>query len=219
MVTNKKILITAGPTWVAIDKTRVISNIASGQTGFILAEKLKKLGVKVTLLLGPGNFYGCQTGIRVIRFKYFSELAQLMDRELRNGKFTAVIHTAAVSDYRTKKIIQCKVSSLRKSWKLNLVPTEKLINNLKIYQPQLFTVGFKFEPNTNKNKLIEKGRILQEQANLNLVVANSDKNSGYQAYILDKQDNYGPFLTKTKMAIYLSNLIKNKLLVKNQRQP
>jgi len=50
---NKRILITAGPTWVPIDTVRVISNIATGQTGILLAEKLRSLGAKVTLLLGP----------------------------------------------------------------------------------------------------------------------------------------------------------------------
>ena len=50
---NKKILITAGPTWVSIDTVRVISNTATGATGILLAEKLRKLDAKVTLLLGP----------------------------------------------------------------------------------------------------------------------------------------------------------------------
>ena len=52
---NKKVLITAGPTWVPIDNVRVISNTATGETGILLSEKLKNLGAKVTLLLGPTN--------------------------------------------------------------------------------------------------------------------------------------------------------------------
>lgn len=211
MATRKRILITAGPVWAAIDQVRVISNLATGETGFILADKFKKLGAEVTLLLGPGNFCGCRTGIKAIRFKYFSELARLLDKELKNQKFAAVIHAAAVADYQPKGIIHHKVSSLRKNWKINLVPTKKLINNLKIYQPDLFTVGFKFEPNADKNKLIEKGNALLKAANLNLVVANSNKNKGYQAYILDGLNKYGPFLNKTKMAGYLSKLMRNQL--------
>ena len=117
MATSKRILITAGPTWVAIDRVRVISNLATGETGFILADKFKKLGAMVTLLLGPGNFCGVGTGIKVKRFNYFSELAQLLDKELKNKKYAAVIHTAAVADFLPKKIINCKVSSLCKSWK------------------------------------------------------------------------------------------------------
>ena len=211
MVTRKRILITAGPTWVAIDQVRVISNLASGETGCILADKFKKLGAKVTLLLGPGNFCGCQTGIKLIHFKYFSELAWLLDKELKNQKYDAVIHGAAVADYQPKEIIHRKVSSLRKNWKINLIPTKKLIKSLKIYQPNLFTVGFKFEPDANKDKLIAKGIGLLRAAKLDLVVANSKKNRGYQAYILDGLNKYGPFLSKTKMAITLSRLMENQL--------
>ena len=50
---NKKILITAGPTWIAVDSVRVISNTASGETGQLLADRLAREGAKVTLVLGP----------------------------------------------------------------------------------------------------------------------------------------------------------------------
>jgi phosphopantothenoylcysteine synthetase/decarboxylase len=205
---GKRVLITAGPTWVAIDQVRVISNLASGETGFILADKFKKLGAKVTLLLGPGNFcVAGQAGIKLIHFKYFSELAQLLDKELKSQKYTAVIHAAAVADYQPEKIIAGKISSLHKNWRINLVPTKKLIKGLRKYKPDLFTVGFKFEPNANKDKLLAKGKQLLRTANLDLVVANSNKNMGYQAYILSSLKKYGPFFNKTEMAIYLSRLM------------
>lgn len=204
-------MITAGPTWVAIDQARVISNLSTGETGFILADKLKKLGARITLLLGPGNFCGAEKGIKVKRFKYFSELAQLLDQELIKGNYAAVIHAAAVADYQPKEIIYHKVSSGSRSWKINLVPTPKLIQGLKDYQPDLFRVGFKFQPSADKDWLIEKGKSLLKAANLDLVVANSNKNSGYQAYILDGLNTFGPFLSKTKMAIYLTRLIGNQI--------
>lgn len=208
MATKKRVLITAGPTWVAIDQARVISNLATGETGFLLAERFKKLGALVTLLLGPGNFFKTVTGIKVVHFNYFSQLAGLLNRELKSRKYSAVIHAAAVADYQPK-ITSCgKVSSRRKSWKLNLVPTPKLISRLKNYQPNLFTVGFKFEPQADKIKLIKKGRELLKTADLNLVVANSNKNKGYQAYILNKELSFGPFLNKVKMTAALVKLIK-----------
>lgn len=215
LLKGKRVLITAGPTWVAIDKARVISNTASGQTGLILAEKFKKLRVKVTLLLGPGYFYKRPNGIKLVRFKYFSELERLLEEELKSKKIAAVIHAAAVADYQPEKTIQHKVSSLCKNWKINLIPTKKLINSLKIYQPGLFTVGFKFEPDANKDRLIAKGKMLLKKENLDLVVANSNKNGGYQAYVLGKQNKYGPFLSKVKMAAYLSRLINKRLLIRN----
>jgi phosphopantothenoylcysteine decarboxylase/phosphopantothenate--cysteine ligase len=207
---GKKILITAGPTWVAIDQARVISNLASGETGFILADKLKKLGAKVTLLLGSGNFCGSEKGIKIIRFKYFAQLRQLLTDELKKGKYWAIIHAAAVSDYQTKGEIRNKISSDLKNLKINLIPTEKLIDSFKNYGVGLFTVGFKFEPTVTDNQLIKKAKTLLNKADLNLVVANSNKDMRYRAYILDRLNKYGPFLSKTKMANYLSRLMENQ---------
>jgi len=214
---NKRILITAGSTWVPIDKVRVIGNIASGETGFILAGKFKKLGAKVTLLLGPGYFYGDQTGIKIIRFQYFAQLARLLADELKKGKYTAVIHAAAAADYAPKKIIRRKVSSRRSIWKINLVPTKKLINDLKNYGSGLFTVGFKFEPDEDDAGIIAKGKILLKQADLDLVVANSHKDTAYRAFILDNKNKYGPFPSKIKMVGYLTKLMdKGKALYEKQ---
>ncbi|MDD5409123.1 MAG: phosphopantothenoylcysteine decarboxylase [Candidatus Omnitrophica bacterium] len=212
MVTKKSILITAGSTWIALDKVRVISNTASGQTGFILADKFKKLGAKITLLLGPGDFYSLKPqGIKIIRFKYFSELERLLKKELEKNKYAAVIHAAAVSDYQPEKEIYHKVSSRLDSWKINLVPTIKLVDNLKNYGPGLISVGFKFEPDAGKSRLIEKGNKLLKQADLDLVVANSNKNKAYQSYILDGKNKYGPFLSKRAMAGSLSKLVEKRL--------
>ena len=160
MATNRNILITAGPTWVAIDNTRVISNIATGETGLILAEKLKRIGAKVTLLLGPGNFYKNKPKVKIISFKYFSELKQILTRELKKRKYAAIIHAAAVADYRPKKEIQHKVCSRLSNWKINLVPTNKLIDCFKTYDPKLIVVGFKYEPDALDDRLIKKGREL-----------------------------------------------------------
>lgn len=211
MAAKKRILITAGPTWVALDKVRVISNIATGETGFILADKFKKQGMDVTLLLGPGDFYGFSKGIKIIRFKYFSELEALLKKELRKNKYAAVIHTAAVADYKPDKIIKAKVSSRLNSWKINLLPTKKLINNLKNCGTGLLAVGFKFQPSAGKFKLIKEAKALLKQAALDLVVSNSNTGKNYCAYILNAVNHCGPFSTKEKMASILVKLVRNKL--------
>ena len=212
MVTNKNILITAGSTWVAIDKIRIISNTASGKTGLLLARQLKRTGAKVTLLLGPGDFSNSRIpGVRVINFKYFSELKKLLSSELRKQKYSVLIHAAAVADYKPEKVLNRKTSSRLSGWKISLVPTEKLINSSKKIAPGLIVVGFKFEPDAGKNRLFEKGRQLLKEADLDIVVANACKNKAYQAYILDKTNGYGPFLNKVKMTAYLSKILKDRL--------
>jgi len=211
LITNKRILITSGPTCVAIDKVRVISNIASGETGCILANEFKKLGAEVTLLLGSRNLYQPKTEIKVIGFKYFAELKKLLATELKNGKYAAVIHAAAVSDYQPKKIAKVKISSHLKNLKINLVPTKKLINEFKKYKNGLVSVGFKFEPDATREAVIKKALALLKVANLSLVVANSNKNKQYSAYILDGINEYGPYRDKIKMAQQLTKLVKERL--------
>lgn len=205
-------MITAGPTWVAIDQARVISNIASGETGFLLAKKFKKAGFLVTLLLGPGYYSGETKGIKVICFKYYAQLAQLLKKELSKYKYAALIHAAAVADYQPKKVNQGKLSSHLKTLRIDLVPAKKLINDFKKNNPDLFTVGFKFEPLLEKNRLIAKGRVLLKKADLDLVVANTNKHNAYCAYILDKSISYGPFVNKLKMSECLLTIMRNKLL-------
>lgn len=211
MAINKKVLITAGPTWVSIDSARVISNIASGQTGFLLADRLKKLGAKVTLLLGPGHFCGSAKGIKVIRFEYFEQLDKLLTAELKKGGYAAVIHAAAVSDYKPANIIRHKTGSNKLSWKIKLVPTKKLIDSFKKYKPGLLTVGFKFEPEADDSKLLKKGRELLTKANLDLMVANSCSGTAYRAFILEENNQYGPYPDKKKMADFLSKLLEKRI--------
>jgi len=212
LVTKRRVLITAGSTWVSLDKVRIISNTASGATGLILAQQLKESGAKVTLLLGPGDYFKSKIpGVRIINFRYFSELKRILNSELGKQRYSVVIHSAAVADYRPEQIIKRKVSSRLSNWKINLVPTEKLICSLNKYSPALITVGFKFEPDARKDKLIERGGHLLKQANLDIVVANSNKNKHYQAFILGKSGKCGPFLTKHKMARCLLKILENKL--------
>ncbi|MDD4938815.1 MAG: phosphopantothenoylcysteine decarboxylase [Candidatus Omnitrophica bacterium] len=182
---DKKILITAGPTLVPIDSVRVISNTATGGTGILLARKLQSLGAKVTLLLGGAEPCCLDKKIRLIRFRFFDELKRAMLKELKK-KYNIVIHSAAVSDYRPLKSYGHKVGSGRKAWRLDLVPTPKIINLIKRTDRSLFLVGFKFEPETRRKILIDKAKSLIRRADLDLAVANTVDRNRYQAYILNK---------------------------------
>ena len=213
MATRKRILITAGPTWVALDKARVISNIASGQTGFILADKFQKQGIGVTLLLGPGYFFRRLKGLKIIRFEYFDQLKAILKKELEKKIYGAIIATAAVSDYRPDKIIKTKICADRRIWRINLVPTEKLIDTYKNHAGKLIRVCFKFEPDTTGSvRFIKEGRKLLKRAELDFVIANSNKDKKYCAYILASTGYDGPFLTKGRMAKRLVELVKEAIL-------
>ena len=197
---NKRVLITAGPTWVPIDKVRVISNIATGQTGILLAKIFCDLGAKVTLILGPAESCCLDKRINLIRFNFFTELRQILSKELRSGRYTVVVHSAAVSDYQPKKLYGGKVRSDLKTWKLDLLPTPKIIKEIKNINPSIFLVGFKFGPGLSKVKLIREAKKLIAHSKADLVVANSICGSNYNAYIVSEYDIKGPFSSKSAMA-------------------
>ena len=207
VIKNKRILITAGPTWVAIDSVRVISNIATGETGILLAEKLKSLGANVTLLLGAVQNCCLDKKIRLIRFKFFDELKNAVIKELRSKKYDIVIHSAAVSDYRPLKTYTQKVKSSRAIWKLNLVPTIKIIDLIKRIDRSLFLVGFKFEPRVSKGILIKRAKALMRKAHLDFAVANTIDKNQYRAYIINHNKIHGPLFDRGHLAKKLIEII------------
>lgn len=204
---NKRVLITAGPTWVPIDSVRVISNIATGQSGILLAQKLAGLGAKVTLLLGPVGACRLNRKIRVITYQFFDELKGRLSKEIRSKKYDIVVHSAAVSDYQPVRAYRGKISSGLKLLRINLRPTVKLINLIKKADRSLFLVGFKFEPRAGEKNILPAARRLLALAGLDLVVANTARQEQYQAYILNRERAYGPYRSKPAMVNRLAGLM------------
>src|SRR5690349_1500094 len=117
---GKKILITCGPTWVAIDDVRVLSNRSTGEMGRLLARRLKAAGARVTVLEGPVSEPIKDRSIKVLKFSFFGELAALLNSVLKQ-RFDVVIHAAAVSDFQPKKMFARKISSDTKRLNLSFV--------------------------------------------------------------------------------------------------
>lgn len=206
---NKKILITAGPTWIALDKVRVISNVATGENGILLAEELRKLGAQVTLLLGPVNPVGLNKKIRLLKFRFFEELKNTVLKELKVQRYDCLLHSAAVSDYQPDKKLKTKISSDKISWPINLLPTPKIIDLIRKTDPKLFLVGFKFKPDAQKCALLKDAKNFMKRSGANLVVANTlTKNNKYLAYITDGTQVKGPFKTKKRLSQGLIGLLK-----------
>jgi len=205
---GKKVIITAAATWVKIDNVRVISNIASGETGILFAEKLNKLGARVTLLLGPVDRVLLDNKIKVINFKFFEELKYLLVKELKLKQYDIAVHSAAVSDYQPVAVISKKIASGLKNLRINLKPTPKLIDIFKKIQPDIFLVGFKFEPDTSRFQLVKESRKQIRASGADLVVANTIAQKRYSAYLVDRGGYRGPFSTKAAMVSGLLKLFK-----------
>lgn len=192
---NKKVLITAGPTWVPIDAIRVISNISTGETGILLANEAIASGANVTLLLGPiQGSLAIDKSIKLIKFCFFDELRNQLIKELKTKKYDFVIHAAAVSDYRLNKIYKNKVSSGLSRFRIELVPNQKLLDLFKKIDRSLKIIAFKFEIGINKPDLIKKAKELLKRSKADLVVANTVIKGRYSAYIVSSCNSISKIL-------------------------
>ncbi len=207
---GKRILVTCGPTWVALDDVRVISNRSTGEMGHLLAKLLKTAKAKVTLLEGPVTDAVKITGITVHKYSFFGELKDLLNRELKRG-YDCVIHAAAVSDFGPKKKITGKISSGSKLT-LRLSPLPKLINKIKAIKPKIFLVGFKLESITRDRASLRGTQKLFRQGRCDLVVANFSSPSSYEALVLDaEQSLLGKVKNKKDLVRLLVGILKERL--------
>ena len=78
-----RVLITCGPTWVAIDEVRVISNQSSGEMGHLIAQELLARGAQVTLLEGSVTHSWSNPSVKVIKYRFFDELEKSLKLELK----------------------------------------------------------------------------------------------------------------------------------------
>lgn len=206
---NKKILITCGPTCVAIDSMRVLSNRSTGELGQRLAVKLVKKRANVTLLEGPVLKPLHEKDIKIRKYFFYDELEQMLNAELKK-KYDIVIHAAAVSDYKLAKPFQGKISSRLKQLTLKLVPTKKLINTIKTKAPKIFLVGFKLVDKIEKNTATQRLDDYLKNTNSDLVVVNSLNQDKYEAVIVNHEQRV---LDKARSRGELVNKLINELSV------
>lgn len=201
---NKRILITAGPTRVPIDEVRVLSNIATGETGRLLAQEAARRKAKVTLILGPVSEYGLDKSIKLIHFSYFDELRNKIKKELSLRKYDLVIHSAAVSDFKPKHRIRGKFNS-GKGLNLKLVPLPKIIQDIKHFVSASKLITFKLEPAVSDKVLIQRARKALSSFKSNYIVAN--RLNPYQAFIINRNNKVISVRSKQELANKLLKLI------------
>src|SRR5947207_2337431 len=110
----RRLLITAGPTWVPIDAVRHIANASTGRMGATLARTAAAAGWEVTLLYGPGRHpltAKDRRCVEVVDFVTFEDLYGLMRERVASRTYTGLIHAAAVADFRPVAPAMGKISS------------------------------------------------------------------------------------------------------------
>jgi len=199
---GKKVLITAGPTYEAIDPVRFIGNHSSGKMGFEIAKAAANLGAEVILITGPTHQKVSHTFIDVIPVVS----AQDMFNEAHKHFLTSdiAVLSAAVADYKPKEVATQKIKKKSETLTLELEKTKDILASLGAIKKQQYLVGFALE--TNNELENAKGKL--KRKNLNLIVLNSlnDNGAGFKTdtnkvTFIDDKENILKFQLKSKAEV------------------
>ena len=168
---GKKVLITAGPTYEAIDPVRFIGNHSSGKMGFAIAEECQKRGAEVILVSGPTSLYPSEN-IDLHRVTSAKEMFDKVFEFYENVDI--VISSAAVADYAPKTVANEKIKKDKESFSIELVKNPDILKIMGEQKEKQFLVGFALE--TQNEEENAKGKL--KRKNLDMIVLNSLKDSG-----------------------------------------
>ena len=169
---DKKILITAGPTYEKIDPVRFIGNYSSGKMGFALAEECSRRGAKVVLVAGPVSLT-CSESIQRVDVESCKEMYEAAVGEFPNCD--AAILCAAVADFRPEEIAEQKIKRVGDDLLLKLKPTQDIaatIGTMKGEGQRI--VAFALETNEEESNAQRK----LEKKNADFIVLNSTRIPG-----------------------------------------
>ncbi|MCQ6960092.1 bifunctional phosphopantothenoylcysteine decarboxylase/phosphopantothenate--cysteine ligase CoaBC [Mucilaginibacter aquariorum] len=170
---NQKILVTAGPTYEAIDPVRFIGNHSSGKMGFALADELASLGADVTLIAGPTAQVSKYQSIKRINITSAADMLQQCLEHF--PAVNACVMCAAVADYTPATVSAQKIKKHDGGLNIELKKTTDILKTLGQQKREgQVLVGFALETNNEEQYAIEK---LQKK-NLDLIVLNSLNDAG-----------------------------------------
>lgn len=141
-----RVLLTAGPTRAYLDRVRFLSNFSTGELGFLTAKELQKKGVKIFAVVGPCHppFEDLKLE-KLIRVETNEQMEAAVFKILKTQSIDWGIFSSAVLDFKPRRVGTGKTSSHRGGWKIDLVPTHKIIDRVSKRFPNLKKVGFKLE--------------------------------------------------------------------------
>ncbi len=208
---GKKALVTAGPTFEAIDPVRFIGNRSSGKMGYAIAEELATQGADVLLVSGPGNLSVINSRITRVDIESAEEMLNACMKDFSEKDI--IVMSAAVADYEPADVASEKLKKKNNEMPLPLIPTQDILALMGEKKgKKQFIVGFALE---TENELENaKGKL--QKKNLDLVVLNSlkDEGAGFnhdtnKITIIDKKGSEYNFGLKSKQEVAkdLVNLI------------
>ena len=201
-LTGKKVLVTAGPTYEAIDPVRFIGNHSSGKMGVAIANEFQKRGAEVTLVLGPSSI-STMPNMNVVRVQSAEEMfeacANIFDT------MDIAVMNAAVADYTPAMVAEEKIKKSTDRFSIEFKKTKDILKHLgEIKKEKQLLIGFALETQDEKKYALKK---LSEK-NADLIVLNSlnDDGAGFgfdtnKITIFDKSGREYQFNTKSKTAV------------------
>lgn len=199
---GRSILVTAGPTYEAIDPVRFIGNHSSGKMGYDIAFEAAQMGANVTLVSGPSNQKINHHLVELIKVTSAEEMYQAC-----NSKFDLVdvaIAAAAVADYRPKNVASQKIKKSDSTFTIELEKTKDILATLGEKKKNQFLIGFALETENE----IEHAKLKIQKKNLDLIVLNSlnDEGAGFgkptnKVTFIDKNFKIEPVELKSKEAV------------------
>ena len=197
---NKRVLLSAGPTYEAIDPVRFIGNRSSGKMGYALAEALAEKGAEVILVSGPVSLKVQHQSIQLIQVESAAEMFDACHQHFSTCQIA--ILAAAVADYTPANPSAIKIKKKSETMSLELVKTKDILKSLgKLKTKHQLLVGFALETNNELENAMKK----LESKNLDFIVLNSlqDKGAGFRHItnkitIVDKSNKITKFELKSK---------------------
>ncbi|MCU0345531.1 MAG: bifunctional phosphopantothenoylcysteine decarboxylase/phosphopantothenate--cysteine ligase CoaBC [Saprospiraceae bacterium] len=170
---GKNVLVTAGPTYEAIDPVRFIGNRSSGKMGLAIAEQFAARGASVTLVLGPSRLKAQHPGINTLKVE---SAQQMYEAALQHfGQADIAVLSAAVADYRPAHVAEQKIKKKGDSMTIELEKTPDIAASLgKMKRAGQFIVGFALETNDELQNASEK----LTKKNFDFIVLNSLQDAG-----------------------------------------
>ncbi len=165
LLQGKRVLITAGPTYEAIDAVRGITNLSSGKMGYAVARAALEAGAEVILISGPVCL-DAPPAAKVVRVTSAQDMLKAVENEISGVDI--FISVAAVADYRTKSISEQKTKKTSNNITLELIPNPDILEYAAGLSDPPFCVGFAAET----ENLEENAEIKRRKKKLPLLAAN-----------------------------------------------
>jgi len=196
---GKKILVTAGPTYEAIDPVRFIGNHSTGKMGFDIAKAAADLGAEVILVSGPTHLQLKHALVKIERVTSAEEMYETCHRYFND--VDAAVAAAAVADYRPKNVASQKIKKNAAAFSIELEKTKDILASLGEIKKHQFLIGFALETENE----IEHAKQKIQKKNLDLIVLNSlnDEGAGFgkptnKVTFIDKNFSMEPMNLKSK---------------------